>query len=64
MTELADSSVNLQIRPWVNTDDYWPTLGELRQQVLETYAAEGIEIPFPQIDVHMPTAAPSPISSM
>ena len=51
--ELADSSVNLVIRPWVKTDDYWPIKRELTQKLKETFDKEGISIPFPQRDVHL-----------
>ncbi len=51
--ELADSSVNLVIRPWVKTEDYWPIKRELTQKLKETFDKEGISIPFPQRDVHL-----------
>jgi small-conductance mechanosensitive channel len=50
---LADSSVNLVIRPWVNTDDYWPVKRELTQQIKEAFDKEGVNIPFPQRDIHL-----------
>jgi small conductance mechanosensitive channel len=53
MTELADSSVNLQLRAWTNTGDYWTVKGDLTKGILERLTAEGIEIPFPQLDVHI-----------
>lgn len=52
-TELADSSVNLQLRPWVKTDDYWTVKDDIQKGIHDAYLKEGIEIPFPQIDVHM-----------
>ena len=51
--ELADSSVNLIIRPWVKTEDYWTTKWELTQKIKESFDKEGISIPFPQTDVHL-----------
>ena len=51
--ELADSSVNLIIRPWVKTEDYWTTKWELMQKIKELFDKEGISIPFPQTDVHL-----------
>ena len=51
--ELADSSVNLVIRPWVKTEDYWPLKRELIQKIKEAYDHEGINIPFPQRDIHL-----------
>jgi small-conductance mechanosensitive channel len=52
-TELADSSVNLQLRPWAKTDDYWTVKDDITQGVLNAYRQAEIEIPFPQLDVHM-----------
>lgn len=51
--ELADSSVNLIIRPWVKTGDYWTTKWEITQKIKELFDKEGISIPFPQTDVHL-----------
>jgi small conductance mechanosensitive channel len=51
--ELADSSVNLGIRPWVKTENYWPVYFDLYELVKQRLDAEGISIPFPQRDVHM-----------
>ncbi|MBN2055627.1 mechanosensitive ion channel [bacterium] len=49
---MADSSVNLVVRPWVRTTDYWDVYFALNRAIKETLDSEGIEIPFPQIDVH------------
>jgi small conductance mechanosensitive channel len=51
--ELADSSVNLVVRPWVKTSDYWAVYFDLMQNIKETLDEHGIEIPFPQMDVHL-----------
>ncbi|NJE10451.1 mechanosensitive ion channel family protein [Thermococcus sp. MAR1] len=53
ITALADSSINLQLRAWAKTEDYWAVKGDLTKGVYELYAKEGIEIPFPQLDVHI-----------
>lgn len=53
VTELADSSVNLQLRPWAETANYWDVKNSLTKKVLQTYNEQDIEIPFPQLDVHM-----------
>ena len=50
---LADSSVNLTIRVWVKTADYWPMYYEGQQQVYELFNREGINIPFPQAVFHL-----------
>lgn len=52
-TELADSSVNLQLRAWVNTADFWAVKNDLTIAIHAVYGKEDIEIPFPQLDVHM-----------
>jgi len=51
--ELADSSVNLIIHPWVKTEDYWTTKWEITHKIKELFDKEGISIPFPQTDVHL-----------
>jgi len=53
VSELADSSVNFVVRPWVKTSDYWGMYFDTHQKVKETFDAEGISIPFPQRDIHM-----------
>ncbi len=57
VSELADSSVNLIVRPWTKTSDYWDVYWDLMHQVKERFDAEGIGIPFPQRDVHLYTNA-------
>ena len=57
--ELADSSVNLNLRCWTNRQDYWSLLFDLTKQAKERLDKHGISIPFPQRDVHLfPTEAP------
>ena len=53
MGELADSSVNFNVRPWVNSGDYWPVRSEILEQVKLRFDAEGISIPYPQQDIHI-----------
>lgn len=53
LMDLGDSSINLQLRPWTKTGDYWTVDDEVLQGVVEAFEREGIEIPFPQMDVHM-----------
>lgn len=50
---LADSSVNLAVRPWVNSADYWSVLFDLNEQIKLAFDANGIAIPYPQMDVHL-----------
>lgn len=51
--ELADSSVNFAVRPWVKTADYWDVFFALQETIKKRFDAEGISIPFPQQDVHL-----------
>jgi len=51
--ELADSSVNIVIFPWVNTSDYWTVRRELVKQIKEAFDKADISIPYPQTDVHL-----------
>lgn len=50
--ELADSSVNFIVRPWVRTDDYWDTYWDITRAVKMRFDAEGVTIPFPQRQIH------------
>lgn len=51
--ELADSSVNFTVRPWAKTDDYWDVFFDVTEAVKKRFDEEGINIPFPQQDVHV-----------
>lgn len=51
--ELGESSVNLAVRPWVNSNDYWPVYFDLLAKIKEGLDQEGIGIPYPQRDVHV-----------
>ena len=51
--ELADSSVNLNVRPWVNTGDYWAVHWDLLEKIKLKFDEAGISIPYPQRDVYM-----------
>lgn len=51
--ELADSSVNFNVRPWVKAADYWDIYFDMHERVKKTFDAEGISIPYPQMDVHV-----------
>lgn len=51
--QLADSSINFVVRPWVKSTDYWPVYWELLHKIKEGLDENGIEIPFPQMDVHL-----------
>lgn len=52
--ELGDNSVNFVARPWAKTGDYWDVYWDVTRQVKERFDAEGVGIPFPQRDLHVP----------
>lgn len=53
VSELADSSVNFVVRPWVNTGDYWDVFYHLQETVKLRFDQAGISIPYPQQDLHL-----------
>jgi small conductance mechanosensitive channel len=64
MTALADSSVNLQLRPWTKTENYWQVLHDMRIALHDRLPEVGINIPFPQLDVHMIPVSGAPVPGM
>jgi len=54
VSELADSSVNFVVRPWVKSADYWAVLWDTTEKVKLEFDAQGLSIPYPQMDVHLP----------
>jgi len=53
VSELADSSVNFNVRPWVKSADYWGVKFDLTEAIKKRFDKEGISFPFPQQDVHL-----------
>ena len=53
VSELADSSVNFVVRPWVKGEDYWNVKFDLTRKIKESFDENDVEIPFPQRVVHM-----------
>lgn len=53
LAELADSSVNITVRGWVKTEDYWPVYFDMNERVYVEFDKEGLNIPFPQLDVNL-----------
>ena len=57
VSELADSSINIIVRPWVNAADYWNLYWDTLENVKLRFDEQGISIPYPQQDVHLHQAA-------
>jgi len=53
VAELADSSVNFTVRAWVNAADFWGVYFAMNENVYKTFAKEGLNIPYPQMDIHI-----------
>ncbi|MEO1008215.1 MAG: mechanosensitive ion channel family protein [Planctomycetota bacterium] len=54
VNSLGDNSVNIVCRPWCRTSDYWDVYWDLMQSVKQAFDKEGVSIPFPQRDLHLP----------
>jgi small conductance mechanosensitive channel len=54
--ELGDSSVNITVRAWANSGDFWGVFFDMNEMVYKAFAKEGLNIPFPQMDVHLHNA--------
>lgn len=54
--ELADSSVNLNTRPFCKSEHYWDTMFYMQEHVKKEFDKRGISIPFPQLDIHQISA--------
>lgn len=55
VAELGDSSVNIVLRPWALTPDYWDVYLDLTESIKKRLDSEGLSIPYPQTDVHLHT---------
>lgn len=55
--ELGDSSVNIAVRPWVATANYWPARGDLLERIKRVLEDNGLSIPYPQRDLHIVSQA-------
>ena len=51
--QLADSSINIAVKPWVNVTDFGPAGSEINKSLLEAFREHGIELPFPQREVRL-----------
>ena len=53
LAEMAESSLNFKVRVWTKTEDYWTVYFDLTEQAKEEFDKNGLNIPFPQMDVHL-----------
>ena len=53
ITQLVDSAVNIVVRAWVNSSDYWNVFFEMNAKIYKTLPQRGINFPFPQMDIHL-----------
>ena len=53
LTSLGESSVNIVVRAWVNAENYWSVYFDMNEKVYKIFAQEQLNIPFPQMDVHV-----------
>ena len=53
LNSLGESSVNIVVRAWVKAGDYWDVFFSMNEKVYKTFASENLNIPFPQMDVHL-----------
>lgn len=49
----GDSSISIYVRPWVKPSDYWPVYWRFNADILRTLQANGVDMPFNQLDVHL-----------
>jgi small conductance mechanosensitive channel len=53
MVKMNDSSIDFVLRVWTLAGDYWPVTFDLNEQTYEALNAEGLNIPFPQMTLHL-----------
>ena len=53
LASLGDSSVNITVRAWVKREEYWNVFFDMNEKVYKTFPSAGLNIPFPQMDVHV-----------
>jgi small conductance mechanosensitive channel len=51
--QLADSSINIVVRLWVNAENFWGVYFDMNDKVYKTFPQKGLSFPFPQMDVHL-----------
>ena len=53
LSSLGDSSVNIVVRAWTSTGDFWNVFFDMNEKVYKQFAVVGLNIPYPQMDVHI-----------
>lgn len=53
LTKLNESSVDIVVRAWVKSEDYWGVYFSMNEKIYKSFPKEGLNIPFPQVDVHL-----------
>ncbi len=53
LTSMGDSSVNIVVRAWTASSDYWGVFFDMNEKVYKRFAEVGLNIPYPQMDVHL-----------
>lgn len=61
LSQLADSSVNLSVRAWVKSADYWGVYFAINERLYNALPASGLNFPFPQLSVHLPANPERPL---
>lgn len=59
LSEMADSSINLTVRAWTHSSNYWPLFFEMNKVFYTELPKYGFSFPFPQLDIHFDTPVPS-----
>ena len=53
LEELGDSAIVLLVRGWTESANYWPVLYDVNEKIYEQLPQQGLNFPFPQLDVHI-----------
>jgi len=63
IAQLGASSIDFNVRPWVQSSNFWPVKWDMNEKVKQAFDAANIGIPYPQMDVHLHTESNSTLSS-
>jgi len=53
LSEMAASSIDITVRVWTKSADYWAVKFDLNQQIYQKFGEAGLSIPYPQMDIHV-----------